>query len=308
MDNEDYLITDKEIEFLANADYLEEFPHLLQVMDQPKFTISDLQIPARDATYWDKQGVLPISKGPGMRRKYDLPQSIWLKLVQQMRSLGISLNTIKNLKDELLEPKIDVNKISPEVLSQILHQVSAKYDTTISVDQFLKEINENSTSVFNSIVLATIVFRKCYHCMVNKNGEYTLYEASRHQELVSKNEKFSNFISQPYFCISFSEAYKSLVKEWTPEPFITSISILSNTEVEILEMIRRKDVNSILIRYKKGEPDLIEIEEQKSVSIEQRFLDLIAKNGYQKINVTTQNGKIVHFENRIQKKLSKRTK
>ena len=73
-------------------------------------------------------------------------------------------------------------------------------------------------------------------------------------------------------------------------------------------MIRRKDVNSISIRYKDGEPDLLEVEERNEISMEQRFLDVITKNGYQKISVSTQNGKIVHFENKIQMKLNKRTK
>jgi len=86
------------------------------------------------------------------------------------------------------------------------------------------------------------------------------------------------------------------------------LSILSNTELEILEYIRKKDVLSINIRYKKGEPDLIEIESENEISIEQRFLDVIAKNGFQKISVSTQNGKIVNFENKIQLKLNKRTK
>lgn len=78
--------------------------------------------------------------------------------------------------------------------------------------------------------------------------------------------------------------------------------------MEILELIRRKDVNSITIKYKDGEPDLLEVEERNTISIEQRFLDVIAKNGYQKISVSTQNGKIVNFENKIQMKLNKRTK
>jgi sulfur carrier protein ThiS len=89
---------------------------------------------------------------------------------------------------------------------------------------------------------------------------------------------------------------------------MANISILSNTEQEILDYLRKKDINSITIRYKEGEIDLLEIDEKNEISIEQRFLDVIAKNGFQKISVATRNGKIVHFENKIMKKLSKSTK
>jgi len=83
---------------------------------------------------------------------------------------------------------------------------------------------------------------------------------------------------------------------------------LSKTELSILEAIRKPNVSSINIRFKEGEPYLIEIDNLQEVSIEQRFLDVITKNGFQKISITTQNGKIVHFENKIQMKLNKSTK
>ena len=47
-------------------------------------------------------------------------------------------------------------------------------------------------------------------------------------------------------------------------------------------MIRRNynELKSITIRFKDGEPDLLEVEEQNTISIEHRFLDVIAKNGF----------------------------
>jgi DNA-binding transcriptional MerR regulator len=243
-----------------------------------------------------------------MRRKYDLVQSVWLKLIQQMRSLGIGLNTIKELKDNLLEPKIDLSQLEPEILSKILTEIATKHDSPMSAEQLLLEMKENGPSIFKSAVLATVVYRKRLHCIVNKDGEYILYDSFKHKELQSKYSEFAEFVSQPYFCISIAEAYHSLVNEWSPKPFIQTISLLSDTELEILDYIRKKNVNSINIRYKDGKPDLLEIDERYNISIEQRFLDVIAKNGYQNITVKTRTGKIVHFENKILKKLNEGTK
>jgi hypothetical protein len=122
------------------------------------------------------------------------------------------------------------------------------------------------------------------------------------------DEEFAEFVSQPYFCLSFAEAYRSLINEWSPEPFLSKTSLLTKTELEILELIRDKKVNSITIRLKDGKPYLLEIDEKYDISMEQRFLDVIAKNGYQKITVKTQKGKIVDFENKILKKLNDGTK
>lgn len=302
------ILSAEEMNFLADALLSEEFPQLVESMDQARYSINDLKIAPRDATYWDKQEILPKIKGPGLRRKYTLGQSIWIKLIQQMRSLGISLNTIKELKDNLLEPKIDLNELDPQLLKQILSKLNAKMDSAMSPEELISEFNEDGPSIFNSTVFATIVYRKRFHCIVNKDGEYLIYEASKHNEWLTTEEEFAEFISKPYFCLSFAEAYRSLINEWSPEPFLSKTSLLTKTELEILECIRENDAKSITIRFKDGEPDLVEIVEKSNITLEHRFLDVIAKNGYQTISVKTQNGIVVDYENKIMKKLNKGTK
>lgn len=302
------ILSTEEMDLLTDALLSEEFPQLVESMDQARFSINDLKIAPRDATYWDKQEILPKIKGPGLRRKYTLGQSIWIKLIQQMRSLGISLNTIKELKDNLLEPKIDLNELDPQLLKQILSKLSSKLDSEMSPEELISEFNEDGPSIFNSTVFATIVYRKRFHCIVNKDGEYIIYEASKHNEWLTTEEEFAEFVSKPYFCLSFAEAYRSLINEWSPEPFLSKTSLLTKSELEILEYIRQDNVNSITIRYKDGEPYLLEIDEKYNISMEQRFLDVIVKDGYQKITVKTQAGIIVDFENKILKKLNEGTK
>lgn len=307
-DKYSFTLSSDEIIILTESQFSGEFPNLMDEIDLPKYTISDLKIAPRDATYWGQQGILPSVKGPGMRRKYDLAQSIWIKLIQQMRSLGISLNKIKRLKENLLEPKIDLNLLDSHSLDEIIREIKVKYNSQLSSGQLLKELEGNRPTIFISIVLATIIFRKSIQCMVNTDGEYFLYEHSRYPELFSNEEEFRKLVSKPHFCISISEAIQALMRDWVPEKSFEELYYLSNSEKEILEMIRRNDVNSIRIRFSKGSPYLLEVEEQSKITMEQRFLDVIAKNGYQKISVTTQNGKIANFENVILKKLNKSSK
>jgi DNA-binding transcriptional MerR regulator len=302
------IVDEKELDFLSKALFQEEFPNLIDTIDNPRFSVDDLNITPRDATYWDKQGILPAIKGPGTRRKYDLVQSVWLKFVQQMRSLGISLNKIRELKENLLEPKIDLSQLNPETLSKIVENLRTKYDSSLSVENFLSEINEYGPSVFKTTILATIIFRKKYLCLVNHFGDFLIYDSTKHSQLLSESEEFEEFTTTPHISLSFADAYSMLVQNWAPKPYLCEISLLSETEIEILNMIRKTNINSITIKYKKGEPDLLEVEEKNAISIEQRFLDVITKNGFQKISVATRNGDIVNFVNKIQKKLNKSTK
>lgn len=303
-----FQLSEDELNFLTNQEYLEEFPNLLNTLNEPKFSIGHLNVTPRDATYWDKQGVLPDFKGTGMRRKYDLVQSVWIKLIQQMRTLGINLKSIKKLKESLLNGEIDIDEWKKEDIERVVKEMSVRLGVNFEAEQLLKSISNGPPSFFTSIILYTIIYRKPMYCVVNKEGNCYIYSPRGQHVLAEMHDGFHEFMSQPYYCLSITEAYSTLVKEWAPKPFISELSILSNTELEILEYIRKKDVLSIKIRYKKGEPDLIEIESQNEISMEQRFLDVIVRKGYQKISAYAQNGKIVNFENKIQKKLNSRTK
>jgi len=298
----------EELDFLSGLMFTDEFPTLIENIENPKYSISDLNISPRDASYWDKQGVLPFLKGPGMRRKYDLIQSVWVKLIQQMRSLGIGLATVKKLKDNLLEPKIDLANFDQEKLKKFINEIKEKHNSSISTEQLISELKVNGPSIFKSMIIATIIFKKSFHCIVNNEGEYLIYDSLKYQELFLNDADFTEFMTKPYFCLSIAQAYRSLVKGWSSEVILSNSYLLSNAEKEILESIRRNDVNSITIRYKDGKPDIIEVNEQYNISAEHRFLDVIIKNGFQKISVSTRNGKIVNYENKVQKKLNKSTK
>ena len=308
MNVEKKILSTDEFNFLSEAVLTEEFPQLAESMNQARYSINDLKIAPRDATYWDKQEILPKIKGPGLRRKYTLAQSIWIKLIQQMRSLGISLGTIKELKNNLLEPKVDLNELDPQFLKQILDKLNSKMDLPMSPEELLSHFDKDGPPIFDSAVMATIIYRKRFHCIVNKDGEYIIYEASKHNEYLTTEEEFAAFVSKPYFCLSFAEAYRSLINEWSPESLLSKSSLLTKTELKILEYIRKNDATSITIRFKNGEPDLLEIVEKSNITLEHRFFDVIAKNGYQMISLKTQKGKIVDFENKILMKINEGTK
>jgi DNA-binding transcriptional MerR regulator len=307
-ENKNFNLSEDELQFMMNQEFLDEFPNLIETLHKPQFTIGHLNLTPRDANYWDKQGILPEVKGEGHRRKYDLVQSMWIKFIQQMRSLGINLETIKKLKDDLLKSEVEIDEWKKEDVIRVIEEMNQRLGSNFEVEDILKKIGEQKPLFFETVILVAIIYRKPLYCLVNKDGRYFVYSPRGHHALAETHAVFHEFMSLPYFSLSLTEAYKELVCDWAPKKFMANISILSNTEQEILDYLRKKDINSITIRYKEGEIDLLEIDEKNEISIEQRFLDVIAKNGFQKISVTTRNGKIVHFENKILKKLNKRTK
>ena len=56
------IIDQEELEYLNSSEYKFDYPGLKNAMDVPRFTINDLSVTARDATYWSKKEILPKSR------------------------------------------------------------------------------------------------------------------------------------------------------------------------------------------------------------------------------------------------------
>lgn len=141
-------LTKKENEFITSGKYVSEYPKLHSTISEPRFLISELDVAARDATYWDKQGILPEMRGKGARRKYDFVQAIWIRLIKQMRSFGVSISIIKSLKDHLLTPKFNLEDLinhpkGLEVLQLLMHLNTIRNEEAVLRHKYRKLLSEN---------------------------------------------------------------------------------------------------------------------------------------------------------------------
>jgi DNA-binding transcriptional MerR regulator len=303
------LISTEETKYLESKKYQEDYPALNKTLTEPRFLISELGVTARDATYWDKQGILPDMKGLGARRKYDLVQSVWIKLIQQLREFGVSISVIKSLKDKLLQSTISLSDIlkSPEGL-EVFRTIAKTEGVEENFEELLKsgEFNKNAEGMeidlFSNLVKTVVVFRKPISLLVSAEGDFTPYSLEIHSAIVKTDEKINEFFNSPHFNLSISSAYSQLVKDWATKPFFGNVSLLSNKELEALEAIREVGVKAVTMKYSGGELDLMEVVKNEKVDKESRFLDVISKHGFHNITVKSRNGNIVHFENKQMRK------
>lgn len=79
---------------------------------------------------------------------------------------------------------------------------------------------------------------------------------------------------------------------------LKNLQILTDQELEIIDIIREKGTKKIEIYFGKDEkPELLKITKQNILVSETRLKELILVGGYQDIKITTEKGKIVNFEN-----------
>ena len=305
------ILDQEELDYLNSSEYKFDYPGLSEAMDIPRFTISDLGVTARDATYWSKKEILPEIKGGNTtRRKYTLKQALWIKLIQQLRSFDISLSQIKKIKDHLLSSDVNIKELMEnEQVNIILEKLVDKdgqleeYKKLMKDPSFLKELEVQNLDVFEMMVLYTIIFRRDVSYIVTVDGYCLPYVFDKHDMMKKNLPEFELLMKSPHIVLSLSQAYSQLIQEWSEKKWFNEVSIVSKDEKKILSLMRDKTTKELRIMKNKDEIDRVILIKDKSINAIEEFANHIVRNGYQTITISTRQGKPVHFKNEVSIKL-----
>ena len=228
------ILDQEELDYLNSSEYKFDYPGLSEAMDIPRFTISDLGVTARDATYWSKKEILPEIKGGNTtRRKYTLKQALWIKLIQQLRSFDISLSQIKKIKDHLLSSDVNIKELMEnEQVNIILEKLVDKdgqleeYKKLMKDPSFLKELEVQNLDVFEMMVLYTIIFRRDVSYIVTVDGYCLPYVFDKHDMMKKNLPDFELLMKSPHIVLSLSQAYSQLIQEWSEKKWFNEVSIV----------------------------------------------------------------------------------
>jgi DNA-binding transcriptional MerR regulator len=310
MSNINLFISVHEHNYIMSKAFIEDFPKLEKMLSEPLFTISDLGVTPRDATYWDKQGILPELLGKGARRKYTLTQSVWIRLIIQMRRMNVAVPVIKSFKEKLFETAVDVAALmeSPEAIA-LLQAALDKQGIKKDIKELLKEqsiqdsIANSKVGMLEGLIISTITLKKKIQLLVGLGGDYMPYSVDKHDVIIKELPITKEFMEAPHYSLSLWVAHLELLLEWRDKPFFEDASLLSDEEHKIIKAIREPNVISVKVKKINGDLDLLEKTVEGKVDLASRFMDVIIRNGYQNIEIKTRNGNIVHYENRILEKL-----
>jgi len=305
------ILDQEELDFINNSKYKVDYPGLSEAMNVPRFTVSDLGVTARDATYWSKKDILPEIKGGNTtRRKYTLKQALWIKLIQQLRSFDISLNQIKKIKKHLLTPDVNIKELmQTEQFNLIVEHLTEKdgnleeYKKLLKDPSFIKEMENEQVDIFEIMVLYTIIFRRDVSFIVTVDGFCLPYVFDKHEIMKKNVPNFELLMKSPHMVLSLTQAYSQLIQEWSEKKWFNEVSIVSKDEKKILGLIRDKSTKELRIMKNKNKVDRVIIIKNKSINAIEEFANHIVRNGYQTITISTRQGKPVHFKNEVSIKL-----
>lgn len=285
----------------------EGYLNLGQIIYQRDYTADALSFLAnhsRILNYWGdgEYDLLPENTTSG-RRKFSFLDLIWLGIVKELRDFGLEKENIYTLKKELLDTSDSVELVKllhtnrQEVEQSLREQLGAN---TLQVKAIVEELLQKQHSLselnFNRLyhlAMTALVKKEPVYLLVNKEGSHCPLVEKSFTGLLSV-PSFTNFFRSPHLSICLNHIISFfLSKDYIKDNL--KQSLFSKQEWQIIELIRKERPQSVTIYFNDGgEPESFEVTKKVYVALEARLSEIMARGGYEKLEVVTQNGKPIY--------------
>jgi hypothetical protein len=237
---------------------------------------------------------------------------IWVKIVQAARDFGVPIEAIRNLKNELFVDCIaDIQKESEEFYQYHRDFLGTSEEEIQKIKQFLAFLDTHREdiiaegelhliSIFGSIIHETlfcglhmvIVFKKVEDDYIH---DFIVYSES-HEQLPNLTE---DLLKQPSVVIPIDTLISEFMEGEDNLPNLIHWGFINPKETKVLEAIRSKDFQSILIRINADETMVIEgtIETDLKDDKAKQVRRILGLKEYEEITIKYRNNKHLYLKN-----------
>lgn len=267
---------------------------------------------------WKRLGLLDmrnIRDGEKQRRgvtgiptKMNLLGYFWVRIVSDLKSLGVKsfiINVIKEMLhysvpiDEFLSPGEYENKI--ELFEVLTSKTSSDVEALKSRIRKEKE-QEGEDKLWVHDLFMMIYFliytRHDIRLIIHFNGMASFYDAYQ----VSADTVHDK-MPYPVITIPLKHYLKPLLMDEDRHKFLSRHNMLSSKEEKIFEVLRQEDVSELHVRMKGGEPYMMTVDKRNKIDTRARLSEVILKGGYEEITLKTEFGKMVFSQTSHKTKL-----
>lgn len=292
-------------------------PDLMNEFSEKPFKVIDTGIHPKILGDWNKHDLLQQRPEKNKMHRFSLSEFVWVMMIKKMRQYNLPYPWIRRFKEENmmdLAPVVQSIIADQDQINMIGHsfkdedQRSGFSDWARDPDKVNRNLDE-FTKLIPTLWEGLILF-----CLLNKQAVSFIIDDEGHSmvfcptflsgEVISEEEhrQLLTTLADSHLSISLSESMASVLAMAPIEP-LGKLHIIQDSERQILELLEHEDIRSALIHFKQGKPVRIEITRAMFTNPGTRLMELIMKNGYQRIELTTEDGNIVHVRNTQKTKL-----
>ena len=274
----------------------------IEFVKKQTFKRSELNLDARVAKHWADKGLFTKEYDDGAWFIFDFVDAFWLKTIMKLREFNISLEVIKNIKDEFFStPKsIMDEEIKPYLIqkikeSELFSQMNMQHR---SDEEIWKSVFKTEINAFEIMLNKILLDRSSYFLIIDQKGKSLLTEEIIDEKEVEKDLefklKFKEINSKSHLRISLMEILIDLVKTLGDETCISKIPILTYDEGEILKRAKNEQIKSIELEIEKdSKAEIIKITKENTDYYLNQLNELIISRKYEYITIHTKDLEIL---------------
>jgi len=293
-------------------------------------SLSDTRLTLKQFIDWRKSGIIPPSldtykEGKRNRIDINLYEYIWLEMMFDLRTLGVSYAVLNRFTDWAWE-EISIDKaLSLDNLVQITQSLPNSF---IDKDKF-SSYAENMTDKHKKEILKQFSSIKLYwlEILVMKmfmhnsdavfaysfEGSIMVYWSEGISDNEMKDKKISSveiyqkeMFHKPHISIGLAKYLKDFISDSHKDKFLNPLGLLSEREHELLTVIRRGQIKELIIKFNKQNGGAAEYEiknDRKISDAEANEIKKILKlKNYESVSYKSIDNSNVYFEKHIKRK------
>lgn len=279
------------------------------------YTISDIKDRAGEAMdrkllySWKERGLLPFDKESGWG-KFNFVELVWLRLVMELREIGLGLERILVLKEYYFNDDNYLKELYQHFLSNSAANLAHLINTVseggkeLSFETFSRTINRETSNRLSHHIIGIVLNRDNICLCINLDGKIELYELGRmlKEARNSEIERFPAWYEVLSSRSNITVNLTSIIAEISQTHELFEIKedqliIRQSAEAIIKRLFTDKQIVEVTIRMTNREEPLVYIKRKLTFKeLNQKINDLQRKGVFRDMTIKSRDGKVQSFE------------
>jgi DNA-binding transcriptional MerR regulator len=277
------------------------------VATETPFTVKDADVERHNIHHWIQLGLFP-QKGENKKIRMNFLEFVWLKILKEIRSVGLSSDALKKLYRQLYKPlenytiykKISRNLSFIDDELQIPESEKEKIKEMFRSGKWEQEAKTQTRFAPLLVLIAEAIQKRTFVSIaVYLDGSYSfLVDDSLH---LLPSLSIRRLKTETHLVVSITNILSHFLGDKRFQSLVPNLSYFSAQEIKVLELIRSRKYDSIKIKFSNKKMDFIEL--GKHENTHRKIVDILSENNFQSIEISTQHGKISRITNTVKVKV-----
>jgi DNA-binding transcriptional MerR regulator len=272
---------------------------------QKSFIGTDTGVPYRSINHWENSGLIDNDRGEARSwRRFSFVEFIWIRMIDEMRKVGLPMDTIKAVKASLFQPAsivdLDIHLRSiyqARGAANVYHEAGREAMEKDMQGRFDGGFEEQQLdgNWLQHLILSSIVKRCPVILVVFTDGTpFAIHEEPGYFIFPEHMDRLS---FETHVRIPITGIIKEFLRGGLAIERMGDLQILEPNEQTVLRIIHSGQYDSVTVNFKDKKMKSMELRQSQEVT--RKIVDVLAAGKYQDISIVQHEGQITKIENTL---------